>query len=67
MTESRISACLVALMLLLGWASKATGQNVIRVGAFPNITHPQAMVGKNQGWFENAMGPGVKVEWKKAG
>jgi hypothetical protein len=24
----------------------AFGQTVIRVGAFPNITHPQAMVGK---------------------
>ena len=33
-------------------------------GRFPNITHPQAMVGKNNGWFEKAMGPGVKIEWK---
>jgi NitT/TauT family transport system substrate-binding protein len=38
--------------------------NVIRVGAFPNITHPQAMVGKANGWFEKAMGPNVKIEWK---
>lgn len=39
-------------------------QTVIRVGAFPNITHPQAMVGKANGWFEKAMGPNVKIEWK---
>ena len=42
----------------------AAAQTVIRVGAFPNITHPQAMVGKNNGWFEKAMGPQVKIEWK---
>jgi len=44
---------------------RATAQTtVIRVGAFPNITHPQAMVGKANGWFEKAMGPNVKIEWK---
>src|ERR1700686_1279669 len=37
---------------------------VIRVGAFPNITHPQAMIGKANGWFEKAMGPNVKIEWR---
>src|SRR6195256_5075140 len=42
----------------------APAQTVVRVGAFPNITHPQAMVGKNDGWFDKAMGPQVKVEWK---
>lgn len=36
----------------------------IRVGAFPNITHPQAMVGKANGWFEKAVGPNVRIEWK---
>jgi NitT/TauT family transport system substrate-binding protein len=42
----------------------AAAETVIRVGAFPNITHPQAMVGKNNGWFDKAMGPQVKIEWK---
>ena len=41
----------------------ALGQTVVRVGAFPNITHPQAMVGKANGWFEKAMGSGVKIQW----
>ncbi len=36
----------------------------VRVGAFPNITHSQAMVGKANGAFEKAMGPSVKIEWK---
>ena len=38
--------------------------NTIRVGAFPNVTHSQAMVGKANGFFERALGPGVKIEWK---
>lgn len=41
----------------------AWAQTVIRVGAFPNMTHPQAMVGKANGWFEKQLGPNVKVEW----
>ena len=55
----------VALILAI-WLP-ALGQGnlaVIRVGAFPNVTHPQPMVGKANGWFERAMGPNVKIEWK---
>lgn len=44
-----------------GWAQG--GATTIRVGAFPNITHSQAMVGKANGVFEKAL-PGVKIEWK---
>jgi NitT/TauT family transport system substrate-binding protein len=36
----------------------------IRVGAFPNITHPQAMIGKANGAFEKALGPNAKIDWK---
>lgn len=28
------------------------------------LTHSQAMVGKAKGWFEKAMGPDVKADWK---
>jgi NitT/TauT family transport system substrate-binding protein len=45
----------------LGWTQ--SGPTIIRVGAFPNITHAQAMVGKANGWFDKAMGPQVKVQW----
>ena len=61
----RFAGCLAVLgVLLLGYSNAALGENVIRVGAFPNITHPQAMVGKSNGWFDKAMGPQVKIEWK---
>ena len=36
----------------------------IRVGAFPNITHAQAMVGKANGSFDRAIGSSAKIEWK---
>jgi len=44
-----------------GWAQGTP--NTIRIGAFPNITHAQAMVGKANGWFDRALGPQVKVHW----
>src|SRR6201993_1224210 len=45
-----------------GWAQGNV--TTIRVGAFPNITHPQALVGKANGSFEKSLGPGVKIESK---
>ena len=48
----------VSLLSVSAWA-----QTIIRVGAFPNMTHPQAMVGKANGWFERQLGPNVKIEW----
>src|SRR6202790_1054177 len=61
MIKRSLFACASWILLLTGWAS---GESVIRVGAFPNITHPQAMVGKKNGWFEKAMGTQTKIEWK---
>lgn len=57
-----ITAALAGLAAVLS----AWGQGnatTIRVGAFPNVTHAQAMVGKANGWFEKAMGPQVKIQW----
>jgi NitT/TauT family transport system substrate-binding protein len=62
----------VSSRFLIGWALSLAlaatawaqaNRDVIRVGAFPNITHAQAMVGKANGWFDKAMGPHVKVQW----
>jgi NitT/TauT family transport system substrate-binding protein len=58
----------IAAVLALGLATVVAGcaqgtPNTIRVGAFPNITHAQAMVGKANGFFDKAMGPQVKVQW----
>ncbi len=54
---------LAGLLLAACSAVSSFAQTAIRVGAFPNITHAQAMVGKANGWFDKAMGPQVKVQW----
>jgi len=54
---------ILVLGALLLFSFPTWAQTVIRVGAFPNMTHPQAMVGKANGWFEKQLGPSVKVEW----
>ncbi|MBI3475760.1 MAG: ABC transporter substrate-binding protein [Acidobacteria bacterium] len=54
----------IAGLFLLLFGIAASAQTVIHVGAFPNITHSQAMVGKANGWFEKRMGPKVTIDWK---
>lgn len=41
---------------------------VVRVGHFPNVTHAQAVIAhglsrQGKGWFEERLGPGVRVQW----
>ncbi len=62
----RISKFAVLLMgtLICLIASATYAQVTVRVGAFPNITHAQAMVGKANGSFDKALGSGAKIEWK---
>ena len=43
-------------------------QTTLRIGHFPNITHVQALVAhrlsrEGRGWFEQRLGPDVKIEW----
>jgi NitT/TauT family transport system substrate-binding protein len=58
MNKKFLLKCVLILVAMPGFA-----QTTIRVGAFPNITHAQAMVGKANGAFEKALGSGVKIEW----
>jgi sulfonate transport system substrate-binding protein len=45
-------------------SSFTVAQVPVRVGAFANITHSQAVVGKSMGWFEKQLGPAARIEWK---
>jgi NitT/TauT family transport system substrate-binding protein len=57
---------ILAAILSLAGASNLRAQakpQVIRVGYFPNITHAQALVGRANGAFEQALGPGVQLQW----
>lgn len=61
-TESLVASFLLPIALSIpGWAQGNVA--TLRVGAFPNLTHAQAMVGKANGWFDKAMGTNVKVQW----
>jgi len=57
---------IIVAAVLLPWAglSAQSAPVVIRAGHFPNITHSQAMVGKANGWFEKAMAPEARIDWK---
>jgi NitT/TauT family transport system substrate-binding protein len=48
--------------------SSALAGDTIRVGHFPNVTHVQGLVAHHlsrtgKGWFEQRLGPDVKIEW----
>jgi NitT/TauT family transport system substrate-binding protein len=48
--------------------SLANAGDTIRVGHFPNVTHIQGLVAHHlsrtgRGWFEQRLGPDVKIEW----
>lgn len=56
--------------LLLAFAALPAGAEpvVLRVGHFPNVTHIQGLIGHHlsrtgKGWFEQRLGPDVKIEW----
>lgn len=65
----RWAGALAALLFLAASAGPAPAQQVtLRVGHFPNITHVQALVAhhlsrQGKGWFEERLGPGVKIAW----
>ncbi len=54
---------IIAALVLFALSLPGFSQTVVRVGAFPNITHAQAMVGKANGAFEKALGPNAKIQW----
>jgi NitT/TauT family transport system substrate-binding protein len=46
----------------------AAGETKIRIGHFPNITHAQGVIAhassrQGKGWFEQRLGPEIKIEW----
>jgi NitT/TauT family transport system substrate-binding protein len=52
--------------------SKDVGQAVLRVGHFPNVTHAHGLAAhalsragaaSGNGWFEERLGPGTKIQW----
>ena len=67
--KARVAAASATLcMSLLITATQSRAQTTLRIGHFPNITHVQALIAHNmsrqgKGWFEQRLGPNVKIEW----
>ncbi len=59
-----VRAFVLCLLLVSTFALAQSAPVPVRVGAFANITHSQAVVGKSMGWFERQLGPSVRIEWK---
>jgi NitT/TauT family transport system substrate-binding protein len=56
------------VLLFLFAALNVHAETVIRVGHFPNITHAHGVIahalsGQGKGWFEERLGPDVKIQW----
>lgn len=61
-------ALLIGLLPMAGKPPIPEAPTVVRIGHFPNVTHPQALVARSfaregKGWFEERLGPRMKVEW----
>ncbi len=57
----------IALVVVLaGCAGRNTANEPtkVRVAYFPNITHAQALIGRAEGQFQQALGEGTPIEWK---
>jgi len=64
----RISKALLAISVWVAVTTFSFGETKIRIGHFPNITHAQGVVAhalsrQGKGWFEQRLGPGIKIEW----
>jgi len=64
MMKILLLAVVTLALTTAAWAEKV----VIRVGHFPNVTHAQAVIahalsGQGKGWFEERLGPDVKIQW----
>jgi NitT/TauT family transport system substrate-binding protein len=57
------TAVLASLVASLNLKAQ-TGPVVIRAGHFPNITHSQGVIGQTNGWFDKALAPDARVDWK---
>ena len=58
---------LVAVLAGLLIAASLPAQDApvaVRAGHFPNLTHSQGVIGQATGWFDKALAPEARVEWK---
>jgi len=61
---TKLLSAVILLFLTAGSLAAQSAPVVIRAGHFPNITHSQAVIGKSNGWFDKALAPDARIDWK---
>lgn len=66
-TISLIVSFILILVTLTGCDSKRKDEKFtnLRVGFFANFTHSQALIGKNRGDYQKAIGDDTTIDWKQ--
>src|ERR1043165_4575153 len=64
----KASLLLIAALALFSSVAEGADSTTIRFGHFPNVTHAQGVIAhalsrQGKGWFEERLGPNVKIEW----
>lgn len=54
---------LIILLFLVSESLLGVEKKIVRVGFFPNLTHAQAIIGRENGWFQEKMGSDVEIQW----
>lgn len=66
-TISLVLSFILILGMLTGCDSKKSDKEFtnLRVGFFANFTHSQALLGKNRGDYQKAVGNDITIDWKQ--
>ncbi len=54
----------ILFVIAVIFSNSSFAKTKIRVGFLPNLTHAQALIGKNLGFFQKALGDDVQVDWR---
>lgn len=66
-TISLVLSFILILVTLIGCDSKRSDEEFtnLKVGFFANFTHSQALIGKNRGDYQKAIGNDITIDWKQ--
>jgi len=66
--KDKLLTLMCSVFLLVACTAIGDETRTLRFGHFPNITHAQGVIAhglsrQGKGWFEEKLGPGVRIEW----
>lgn len=63
MKKKFFTTLFIIILLMSSGCKKQEAFSEVRIAFFPNITHAQALYGKNTGLYEQAFGDDISVKW----